>query len=83
MYEAYKPKTYEEAKEYIGFILDKRYILPNELEDSDAEPSNEANASREDFDFTRPAPLPERAFSPNLLAFITEDANRRQGFALY
>ena len=37
IFESYKPKTLEEAREYIDFVLSERSIIPQTIEDDDSE----------------------------------------------
>ena len=73
IYECYKPRTLNDAKDFTALILKKRQILPNELDDYDQETSR---IQPQDFDIEQQlAQIP----NPRLKAYFEEYAARAKG----
>eukprot|EP00826_Nyctotherus_ovalis_P029662 TRINITY_DN23513_c0_g1_i1.p2 TRINITY_DN23513_c0_g1~~TRINITY_DN23513_c0_g1_i1.p2 ORF type:complete len:115 (+),score=23.83 TRINITY_DN23513_c0_g1_i1:73-417(+) len=55
IYDSYKPKDLEAAKEYINFVLTQRFIPPNLLDETDPNEKNSFQLpKRSDYDFMSP-----------------------------
>lgn len=75
VYESYSPRTLEEAKEYIRFVMTQRSILPNEV---DADQTDPKDCGATDFDFSA-EPF---GLSFRLTNYLKSVAERRKGTSL-
>lgn len=80
IYECYKPRTLNDARDFASFILKRRHILPNELDDFDQEnlssPNRDDGEEERDFDVERQlGQIP----NPRLKAYFEEYAARARG----
>ena len=82
IFECYKPKTLEETKEYIDFLLTERAILPQDTEEPDAEVLESEiiqTHRKKDFDFLLNHESNTKIRSPRFASYLKIEEEKRRG----